>query len=205
MSKPSEYLNNFYKLLLKSSSGNFQIDYHRLANSVDFLSDGEATKIPRAIVARVDARNRLEVTFSCSMPKKTHIKVEFLSEALDFTQPGCKPLRHTIFSDKYPSDYYNTNDEMAEKILRDFKEHSSGVLKIHRPSKQLSSIVGKEDQHRYQVLDRITKYLHKNNLVYKNGDVKIDSTLKKIFGRDTIFVNESEFFYILGKNLKKVG
>lgn len=205
MSNSVKNLNQFYGYLVEDGSVKFEIDYHPLLNSIDFLSDGEAERIPRAITAKIDDKNRLEIIFKEISSFKSVLFVEFISEILDFTQPEYKPPREIVFKDEYPSCFYKRNEELAKRIIEDFKDYRSRLLEIHRPSGALSKIVGNNDQYCYQILDSFSRYILKNKLICKSGDVRKDNVLKKIFIEGTDFMSKEKVFHILRKNIIKIG
>ena len=102
MKEFSKVYSSFFNSLNSVSEGVFQIDFEKLPNSVDYLSSGQATKTPRAIVAWLNARNKIEIRLNPHKGKTPLLVGEFISSAQDFTVTPNGNFRHIIFSEIYP-------------------------------------------------------------------------------------------------------
>lgn len=196
----NEVLKNYYNCLVSKGGHNFNIENFRPPNTLDFILEDDYEKDIRALVTYLNAANRIEVTLR-DMNGHMILCVDFYSEILDFTI-GKKPLKHSLITSPLSAGQKDTS-EIIEKIYKEVDRHKEGILKEFKPSKELSKIVGHRTLYKYQVLNMLSKHIMKNHL-FKGGNIKIDSVLSEIFGKNTLFVNESAFFSTVKRHLTLV-
>lgn len=201
---PAVMLNELYICLEEKNFKNLEMEYWETPNSINFITDGNSEQVPKGIKGLINDKCLLDIQV---IERKDGINIlyfDILFDGVDFTQPTVSPAKiESCAFWPFPKKGETTKDLML-RAAREINNCSKKVVIKYKVSSELTGIIGISEGNKPTVLDAISRYLIQNNLIYSNGDIKIDKKLKSLYGVNTILVNESQFLETIEKNLKKI-